>query len=228
MSVSFFPKCLSFTHMRLSRSLFLSHSVCFQCYASASNNRRRRLGAIVMGSLVPPSCSKSLLLMSTTTTGLQFSGRGRQWKGKKLSPSNWQCLELLLIDQSQSKSKSKSTVMIIENQMVKPATYSSRISTDIPLYESPRASFDQYLEDKPRVFKAMFPDKQRSQRLNEVFPFSCKPLFSSPSVSVCVCVGGGGGGGGVWLIYVMINCSNEAMRLHLVLRCGCIMGFIHR
>ncbi|KAL7256658.1 hypothetical protein ACSBR1_010567 [Camellia fascicularis] len=153
--------------MRLSRSLFLSHSVCFQCYASASNNRRRRLGAIVMGSLVPPSCSKSLLLMSTTTTGLQFSGRGRQWKGKKLSPSNWQCLELLLIDQSQSKSKSKSTVMIIENQMVKPATYSSRISTDIPLYESPRASFDQYLEDKPRVFKAMFPDKQRSQRLNE-------------------------------------------------------------
>lgn len=120
-----------------------------------------------MGSLVPPSCSKSLLLMSTTTTGLQFSGRGRQWKGKKLSPPNWQCLELLMIDQSQSKSKSKSTVMIIENQMVKPATYSSRISTDIPLYESPRASFDQYLEDKPRVFKAMFPDKQRSQRLNE-------------------------------------------------------------
>ncbi|KAG8384672.1 hypothetical protein BUALT_Bualt04G0142400 [Buddleja alternifolia] len=30
-----------------------------------------------------------------------------------------------------------------------------------------QASFDQYLEDKPRVFKAIFPDKRRSQQLNE-------------------------------------------------------------
>ncbi|KAK4782874.1 hypothetical protein SAY86_007248 [Trapa natans] len=49
----------------------------------------------------------------------------------------------------------------------KPSTYTSRIATDIPLYEAPGASFDQYLEDKPRVFEAMFPDKRRSQRLNE-------------------------------------------------------------
>ncbi|KAI4389261.1 hypothetical protein MLD38_001502 [Melastoma candidum] len=48
-----------------------------------------------------------------------------------------------------------------------PSTYTSRISTDIPLYESPGASFDQYLEDKPRVFDAIFPDKRRSQRLSE-------------------------------------------------------------
>ncbi|XP_074286584.1 uncharacterized protein LOC141611842 [Silene latifolia] len=50
-----------------------------------------------------------------------------------------------------------------------PSTYSSSISTDIPLYETdtPTASFDHYLEDKPRVFRAMFPDKQRSHRLNE-------------------------------------------------------------
>ncbi|CAL5369630.1 unnamed protein product [Camellia sinensis] len=107
--------------MRLSRSLSFSLCVCLQCNASASNNRRRRMGEIVMGSLVPPSCSKSLLLMPTTTTGLQFSGGGRQWNGKKLSPPNWQCRELIMIDQSQSKSKSK--VMIIKNQMVKPATY---------------------------------------------------------------------------------------------------------
>ncbi|KAJ8775151.1 hypothetical protein K2173_020155 [Erythroxylum novogranatense] len=50
---------------------------------------------------------------------------------------------------------------------VKPATYCSRIATDMPLYESPGASFDRYLEDKPRVFKAIFPDKRRSQQLNE-------------------------------------------------------------
>lgn len=35
-----------------------------------------------------------------------------------------------------------------------------------------QALFDQYLEDKPRVFNAMFPDnKQRSQRFNEVSNF---------------------------------------------------------
>ncbi|KZV32922.1 hypothetical protein F511_01433 [Dorcoceras hygrometricum] len=55
----------------------------------------------------------------------------------------------------------------IEGQVATPSTYSSRISTDIPLYEVPGASFDQYLEDKPRVFTAIFPDKQRSQQLNE-------------------------------------------------------------
>ncbi|KAI3768556.1 hypothetical protein L2E82_19341 [Cichorium intybus] len=47
------------------------------------------------------------------------------------------------------------------------STYSSRIATDIYLYETPDASFDQYLEDKPRVFKAIFPDKRRSQQLND-------------------------------------------------------------
>ncbi|XP_042483422.1 uncharacterized protein LOC122063786 [Macadamia integrifolia] len=49
----------------------------------------------------------------------------------------------------------------------KPSNFSSRITTDIPLYESPGASFDQYLNDRPRVFKAIFPDKRRSQRLSE-------------------------------------------------------------
>lgn len=49
----------------------------------------------------------------------------------------------------------------------RPSTYSSRISTDIPLYETPGASFDQYLEDKPRVFRAIFPDKRRFQQLNQ-------------------------------------------------------------
>ncbi|KAL7100938.1 hypothetical protein ACP275_08G025900 [Erythranthe tilingii] len=63
--------------------------------------------------------------------------------------------------------------MKVEAQMVNPSTYSSRISTDISLYEIPGASFDQYLEDKPRVFKAIFPDKRRSNQLNEVtFPNS--------------------------------------------------------
>ncbi|GLT56528.1 hypothetical protein SLA2020_295630 [Shorea laevis] len=50
---------------------------------------------------------------------------------------------------------------------VKAATYSSRIATDIALYESPGAMFDHYLENRPRVFEAVFPDKRRSQRINK-------------------------------------------------------------
>ncbi|KAI3452274.1 hypothetical protein Pfo_008939 [Paulownia fortunei] len=71
----------------------------------------------------------------------------------------WQCNVLSV--------EKKVRLMKVEAQMVNPSTYSSRISTDIPLYEIPGASFDQYLEDKPRVFKAIFPDKRRSQQLNE-------------------------------------------------------------
>ncbi|WCJ25705.1 hypothetical protein M5689_007570 [Euphorbia peplus] len=63
----------------------------------------------------------------------------------------------------------KRTRQFVKNQMATKgsATYSSRISTNIPLYESPGASFDRYLEDKPRVFKAMFPDNRRCQQLNQ-------------------------------------------------------------
>ncbi|XP_058082833.1 uncharacterized protein LOC131230819 isoform X5 [Magnolia sinica] len=50
-----------------------------------------------------------------------------------------------------------------------PSTFSSTISTDIPLSESPPgASFDEYLSNRARVFQAMFPDKHRSQRLNNI------------------------------------------------------------
>ncbi|KAJ8433121.1 hypothetical protein Cgig2_023079 [Carnegiea gigantea] len=69
-----------------------------------------------------------------------------------------------------TKPKSQPSIRIkIKSQIVnqRPSTYSSSISTDIPLYETPGASFDQYLEDKPRVFRAIFPDKRRSQQLNE-------------------------------------------------------------
>ncbi|TYH64218.1 hypothetical protein ES332_D07G251100v1, partial [Gossypium tomentosum] len=61
--------------------------------------------------------------------------------------------------------KSKAHKYLIRNELA--ATYSARISTDIPLYEIPGALFDEYLEDKPRIFKAMFPDQDRSQQLNQ-------------------------------------------------------------
>ncbi|KAF3648704.1 hypothetical protein BC332_06001 [Capsicum chinense] len=48
-------------------------------------------------------------------------------------------------------------------------TYDSQITilADMPLYESPHASFDRYMEDKPRVFRAIVPDNRGAQRLNE-------------------------------------------------------------
>nr|XP_004233372.1 uncharacterized protein LOC101245722 [Solanum lycopersicum] len=58
--------------------------------------------------------------------------------------------------------------LIVKSQIIDNATtYTCRISTDIPLYENPRACFDRYLENKPRVFKAIFPDKRRSHQLNQ-------------------------------------------------------------
>ncbi|PHT89626.1 hypothetical protein T459_04739 [Capsicum annuum] len=63
---------------------------------------------------------------------------------------------------SQAKQK------LVKSQMIDNATtYTSRIATDIPLYEIPGASFDRYLDNKPRIFKAIFPDKRRSQQLNQ-------------------------------------------------------------
>ncbi|KAJ4707407.1 Protein of unknown function (DUF1997) [Melia azedarach] len=66
-----------------------------------------------------------------------------------------------------TKSEKRSRPLVVEDQ-TEPDYYSSRTFADIPLYESPWALFDHYLEDKSRVFKAMFPDEQRSKRLNEV------------------------------------------------------------
>ncbi|XVF16669.1 hypothetical protein REPUB_Repub10bG0052200 [Reevesia pubescens] len=82
-----------------------------------------------------------------------------KWQVKKLKKPELQC---------HANFKSKSQKYLVRNELVvKPATYSARISTDIPLYETPGALFDEYLEDKPRLFNAMFPDKHRSQQLNQ-------------------------------------------------------------
>ncbi|XP_016709227.2 uncharacterized protein [Gossypium hirsutum] len=50
---------------------------------------------------------------------------------------------------------------------LKAAIYSAKIVTDIPLYETPWDLFDEYLEDKPRVFNSMFPHKHSIQQLYE-------------------------------------------------------------
>jgi hypothetical protein len=44
-----------------------------------------------------------------------------------------------------------------------------------------QVSFDEYLQDRPRVFRAMFPDESRSQRLSDVnyLEFYCRAVVVS-------------------------------------------------
>lgn len=102
-----------------------------------------------MSALVAPSCCKSLLVY------------GKPWNRKAV------VLQPRLQCGFTFSSETKPKPLMIKTQMPGPSTYSSRTSTDVPLYELPGATFDQYLEDKPRVFRAIFPDKQRSQQLSE-------------------------------------------------------------
>ncbi|CAN6206196.1 unnamed protein product [Urochloa humidicola] len=47
-------------------------------------------------------------------------------------------------------------------------TYRASISINTPLHEPPGASFDEYLQDRARVFRVMFPDQSRSERLGDM------------------------------------------------------------
>ncbi|KAH7554548.1 hypothetical protein JRO89_XS12G0234200 [Xanthoceras sorbifolium] len=111
------------------------------------------MGEFAAKSFVPCQQNGGLLLEQLNT---------EKWRDKLMKKmkkeEEWQC---------HAVTRKRSQPLVKNQAAVKPATYTSRISTDIPLYESPGATFDQYLEDKPRVFKAIFPDKQRSQQLNE-------------------------------------------------------------
>ncbi|OAY62794.1 hypothetical protein ACMD2_10327 [Ananas comosus] len=46
-------------------------------------------------------------------------------------------------------------------------TVSSNIYTLLPLRESPGVSFDEYLSDRPRIFKAMFAHQHKTKRLSD-------------------------------------------------------------
>ncbi|KAK2994600.1 hypothetical protein RJ640_025654 [Escallonia rubra] len=103
---------------------------------------------------VARSFRDSLTLILRSGTDMRGGNRERKLSLTQTSPKR-QCRGM------------NRALTMTKSEMAPPATYSSRITTDISLYESPGASFDQYLEDKPRVFKAIFPDKRRSQQLNE-------------------------------------------------------------
>uniref|UniRef100_A0A7N2KZS2 Uncharacterized protein n=1 Tax=Quercus lobata TaxID=97700 RepID=A0A7N2KZS2_QUELO len=61
----------------------------------------------------------------------------------------------------------------------KPIKYSSRFTSDLPLSESPWASFDQYLEDESRILKATFTDGENMQ-VSERKAFLFMPIRHEP------------------------------------------------
>ncbi|KAM7465744.1 hypothetical protein LguiB_013306 [Lonicera macranthoides] len=102
----------------------------------------------------------SLIMSMQYTGGQHFSINGRRWSKPK---KQQQCHLLLMRRRRRSCSFFESKAVM----GTPPSTYSSTIATDNPLSESPSASFDSYLDNKPRVFRAIFPHQQRTKRLNE-------------------------------------------------------------
>ncbi|XP_047322680.1 uncharacterized protein LOC124926491 [Impatiens glandulifera] len=121
------------------------------------------MGEALVGSSIVASFSSSKL--SSLRSSSSSSSKG--FLGALINPDRLQ-FRRGLVFQFNSNSKSKTSLLLsVRSQVSTATTYSSSITTDIPLYESPTASFDHYLEDKPRVFEAIFPDKRRSQKLNK-------------------------------------------------------------
>ncbi|XP_057740786.1 uncharacterized protein LOC130957943 [Arachis stenosperma] len=63
-----------------------------------------------------------------------------------------------------TKSASNSNLVI---KCQKTCSFNYRKTINVPLQELPEASFDHYMDDKHRVFRAVFPDKGSTKQLNE-------------------------------------------------------------
>ncbi|KAK7266457.1 hypothetical protein RIF29_19101 [Crotalaria pallida] len=62
------------------------------------------------------------------------------------------------------------TVPISLNSVIRnerTSSFSYRGTANVPFNELPGASFDQYMDNKQRVFQAVFPDKATTKQLNE-------------------------------------------------------------
>ncbi|CAK8533473.1 unnamed protein product [Lathyrus sativus] len=72
----------------------------------------------------------------------------------------------------------------------KTSSFNYRTTVNVPLNELPGASFDQYMDDKVRVFRAVFPDKGKTKQLNEeewrvkMPPIQCLFLNVEPTADV--------------------------------------------
>ncbi|KAM7461688.1 hypothetical protein LguiA_029809 [Lonicera macranthoides] len=143
-----------FTHFPILPSLTTSAAA-----ARHTHTHTQRMGEVA--ALLRPwqNNTTSLIMSMQYTGGAHFSINGRRWGSK---PKKQQQCHLLLM-RRRSCSFFESKAMMV----TPPSTYSTTIATDNPLSESPSASSDSYLDNKPRVFRAIFPHQQRTKRLNE-------------------------------------------------------------
>lgn len=56
---------------------------------------------------------------------------------------------------------------VITNHQDNFTSFSSSLGTDLPLREHSQVPFQTYLQDRQRVFEALFPDKKRCEKLND-------------------------------------------------------------
>lgn len=56
---------------------------------------------------------------------------------------------------------------LITCQLDNFASFSSSLGTDLPLRQHSQVSFQSYLQDRQRIFEALFPDKKRCEKLND-------------------------------------------------------------
>ncbi|KGN52483.1 uncharacterized protein LOC101212716 isoform X2 [Cucumis sativus] len=93
----------------------------------------------------------TMLCSNTKPMCLHYFQRESSLKKQKVK--NWKCFAI----------DPRSQKIIHHNNLLSVSFVSF---SDLPLYESPgKASFDEYLEDKPRLVKATFPGK--NQQLNQ-------------------------------------------------------------
>lgn len=79
-------------------------------------------------------------------------------------------------------------------------TFSYRFNTDIPMGETPGASIDDYLNNRPRIVGAVFPDKRKRTKLNDeewsvqLLPIQFLFLSASPVIAIRFVFKSGGKG----------------------------------
>ncbi|KAG8073615.1 hypothetical protein GUJ93_ZPchr0006g42180 [Zizania palustris] len=88
-----------------------------------------------------------------------------------------------------SRSRKDLVLNVSSKEKINPRdlfTFSYRFSIDIPMTETPGASIDEYLQNRPRIVGAVFPDKRKRTKISDV---SCLTIsiFTSNMLVLCNC-----------------------------------------
>ncbi|BAF11003.1 uncharacterized protein [Oryza sativa Japonica Group] len=117
---------------------------------------------------IHPGSSRSMQCICTRVTPSRSVGeisrsRSRNDLPLGVSPSS-RMLTTCTLKTPSYGNKSKSKEKINPRDMF---TFSYRFNTDIPMTETPGASIDEYLQNRPRIVGAVFPDKRKRTKLSD-------------------------------------------------------------